>query len=134
MIEASLATVIVGVAFVAVLQLIATGTVANVNSAELTAGVNLARNVREMTLQTRYAELVDTYNGVSFKPPHDSRGEELAGMSEWEQLITVQPVDPSEVTLNITDDSPTAVRVAVTVRRNDKTICELWWYAFDATP
>jgi hypothetical protein len=134
MIETSLATIIVGVAFVAVLQLIATGTVANMDSAELTSGINLARNVRELALQTPFDDLPGTYDGVTFKPPRDSRGATVSGMDEWEQVIAVQPVDPAELTLNITDETPVAVRITVTIRRHEKTICDLSWYSLNATP
>jgi hypothetical protein len=129
-----LATIIVGVAFVAVLQLIATGTVVNVDAAELTTGVNLARNVRELALQTPYAQLSTRFNGATLQPPQDSRGVTLVGLDEWQQAITVQPVDPERLTANVVDSTPAAVRMTVNVRQNGESVCSLTWYSFDATP
>src|SRR3954454_12588090 len=57
LIEAALATVVVGVAFVAALQLIATGTAVNVDATKLTTGVNVARGVNEYLLQKKFLEL-----------------------------------------------------------------------------
>jgi len=133
LLEASLATMIVGVAFVAVLQLLATGTVANVDSANLTTAVNLARNLRELTLQSPYTNL-STYNGVSYNPPHDSRGDPIDELEGWEQAITVQAVDPERVTTNVVDSTPAAVRVTVTINHNSQKVCDLSWYCFDAKP
>lgn len=133
LLEASLATVIVGIAFVAVLQLLAIGTMSNLASAEQTSGVNLARNVRELLLQKTYASL-PTYNNVSYSPPHDSRGQPIAEMSEWKQTITVQAVDQHRLTTNIVDSTPSAVRITVTISRNEVKVCDLSWYCLDGTP
>ena len=48
LIEAAMTTVIIGVGFVAMLQLLATGTASNIEGAQTTTGINLAKNVREM--------------------------------------------------------------------------------------
>ena len=133
LLEASLATMIVGVAFVAVLQLLAAGTVANLSSADLTTGINLAKNIRELTLQSKYVNL-PTYNGTSYNPPHDSRGTSITDLDGWRQTIAVQSVDPNRLTTNIVDATPAAVRITATVSHNEQKVCDLSWYAFDATP
>lgn len=133
LLEASLATMIVGVAFTAVLQLLAAGTVANMDSADLTTGVNLARNIRELTLQAKYTDL-PTYNSASYNPPHDSRGNSIDALEGWSQVIAVQAVDPARVTTNIVDATPAAIRISVTVNHNNKKVCDLSWYCFDGKP
>jgi type II secretory pathway pseudopilin PulG len=133
LIEAALATIIIGVAFTAVLQLMAAGTVANVDATALTTGTNLARNIRELTLQKTYASL-PTYNNASYKPPRDSRGTSISSLGEWQQVITVQAVDPNNLKVNQVDPTPAAVRITVTVNRNSQKVCDLSWYCFDATP
>jgi prepilin-type N-terminal cleavage/methylation domain-containing protein len=133
LLEASLATVIVGVAFVAVLQLLAVGTISNLDSAQQTTAVNLARNMRELLLQKTYVSL-PTYNGASYSPPRDSRGIDITEMSEWRQQIAVQAVEPDELTTNIVDSTPAAVRITVTVSRNNEKVCDLSWYCLDGTP
>src|SRR5690349_710230 len=73
LIEASLATVIIGVGFLSTLTLIAAGTRANLQGAEMSTGVNLARSMREMALQRPYTQLA-AWNGMRYMPPQDSRG------------------------------------------------------------
>ena len=133
LLEASLATMIVGVAFVAVLQLLATGTIANNDSANLTTAVNLARNIRELTLQKKYVDL-PTYNGASYNPPHDSQGLSIDALEGWQQVITVQSVDPARLTTNVVDPTPAAVRITATINHNNQKVCDLSWYCFDAKP
>ncbi|MBC8108316.1 MAG: hypothetical protein H7Z14_17150 [Anaerolineae bacterium] len=120
-------------AFVAMLQLLAAGTVANLDSSELTSGINLARNIRELTLQSAYSELT-AYDGASYDPPHDSRGVVLTEFSGWRQAIDVQAVDPTKLTTDFVDPNPSAVRITVTVSHNDQKVCDLSWYSFNATP
>jgi len=133
LLEAALATMIIGTGFVAVLQLLADGTVANIDSAELTTGVNLARNIRELTLQKAYSTL-PTYNSVNYSPPHDSQGVVLSKLPDWKQSITVQAVDPNDLVVNQVDSTPAAVRITVKVSHHDQQVCDLSWYSFDATP
>src|SRR6266581_3800902 len=56
LIEAAITTVIIGVGCVAMLQLLASGTMANHDGAELTTGMNLAGNIRECMTGLRYAD------------------------------------------------------------------------------
>jgi Tfp pilus assembly protein PilV len=133
LIEAALATTIIGVGVMAMLQLLAAGTAANVDSAELTTGLNLAKNVREICLQKSFAEL-RAMDGATYSPPRDSRGQGIDELSDWTQKVAVKPVDPDRLTLQIIDDSPDALRVTATVMRGDNVICQTSWYAFDATP
>ena len=50
LIEASMVTVIIGVGVVAMLELLAAGSVSNAEGTELTTAINLAENVREIAL------------------------------------------------------------------------------------
>jgi prepilin-type N-terminal cleavage/methylation domain-containing protein len=133
LIEASLTTVIIGVGFVATLQLLATGTAANVQGAATTTAINLAKNVREMSLKLPYAQ-VQALNGTSYAPPIDSRGQPLSDMDGWTQTVVVQPVDPDWLTVQISDPDPSALRVTATVARYGSNVCSVSWYAFEPPP
>jgi type II secretory pathway pseudopilin PulG len=133
LIEAALTTVIIGVAFVGMLQLLAAGTVSNIRGTELTTAVNLARNIRENALRYQFAQ-IPALDGESFSPPIDSRGVGISQLEGWEQRIRVQPVDPDRLTVSITTPYPEALRVTVTILRNKQQVCELSWFCFDATP
>lgn len=133
LIEASLTTVIVGVGFVAMLQLFAAGTSANIKGTINTTGINLAKNVREMSLKMKFAQLT-TLNNKTYSPAVDSRGEVLPDFSNWSQTVVVHPVDPDKLTLDITDADPDAVRVTVTVNHNGNKVCDLSWLSLKGAP
>jgi type II secretory pathway pseudopilin PulG len=133
LIEAALVTVIVGVGFMALLQLLAAGTVTNVQGAQTTTGMNLAKNIREMSLKHPFAEVLDL-DGNSYAPPVDSRGAALDGFDNWSQAVKVQAVDPDRLTLDVSADPPDAIRVTVTVSHNGQVVCSSSWYAFNGTP
>ena len=133
LLEAALTTMIVGVGLVATLQLLAAGTSANIDGANTTTGVNLARNVRELTLKSSFAE-VRALNGQVYNPPVDSRGTSVVGFNNWTQNIVVQPVDPDRLSTDIIDPDPHVVRVTVRVHNNGSYVCELTWYRFKPLP
>lgn len=156
LIETALTVTIVGVAIVAMCQLLAAGTVANVDSAELTTGMTLARNVREFSLRlaftdpktpTRWgldagesASNPATYNDVNdmadqtFSPPINSSGQHLTGFDDWSQSVSVVPVDPNRLTLTTPGSLQPANQVTVTISHHSHKVCDLTWYVFDGTP
>jgi Tfp pilus assembly protein PilV len=133
LIEASLTTVIIGVGFLAMLQLLAAGTMTNIRAIETTTGVNLAKNVREMSLKRKFSELM-SLNNASYQPPVDSQGTALSDFANWKQKVAIHAVDPNRMTLDISDSTPDAVRVTVTIEHNDQQVCEVTWYAYDPNP
>ena len=131
--EAALAIVIVGVGVTAMLQLLAAGTVNNIDSFELTTGMNVARAIREVTLQKSLAQVI-AMNGTTHTPPWNSQSQPISDLSGWKQSIAVQAVSPDGLTTNIVDPSPSAVRVTVAVTHNGQQVCNTSWYTFDGTP
>src|SRR3954463_4548632 len=102
LIEAAMTTVIVGVGFVATLTLVNAGTMNNARGAERTTAISLARNIRELTLQKTFPQLI-AYNGKTYPKAVDSREVTIDTLSGWTQAVTVQPVDPTRLTTNIND-------------------------------
>ena len=129
LIEAAMTTVIVGIGVLALMELLASGTVSNIRGTEMTTGVNLAKNIRELALQKTFAEL-PAMNNVSRKPPIDSRGEELTDMSEWQQEIKVESVNPGLLTTPLPAETPQALRITATINRNGRKVCDLQWFSF----
>jgi type II secretory pathway pseudopilin PulG len=129
LIEAALTTIIVCVGTVAILQLLASGTVNNIDAAELTTGINVAKNVREVAVQKSFAQ-VRAMNNTSHQPPWDSRSQPISDLPDWKQSVTVQSVNPDNLTKNITDAAPDSVRVSVSVTHNGKHVCDVYWYSF----
>jgi prepilin-type N-terminal cleavage/methylation domain-containing protein len=156
LIETALTVTIVGVAIVSLVQLLAAGTVANVDSAELTTGVTLARNVREFSLRLAFMDpttpstwgldagesaadptTFDDSNdlaGRTFSPPIDSAGKKLTGFDDWSQVTSVVTVDPSRLTTAVPNGTTPANRITVTVYHHQHKVCDLTWYTFYATP
>jgi hypothetical protein len=124
---------IIGIGVVAMLQLLASGTVSNINGAKQTTGINLARNIREMALQYTFDQ-VRSLDGATLKPAVDSQGNAISDMSDWSQSITVEQVKPDDLTTTTTSGTPVAVHVTVTVSHNAETICDLKLYEFHASP
>lgn len=134
LIEAALTTVIIGVGFMAMLQLLAAGTASNIRGAQTTTGMNLAKNIREMSLKLPFDQLT-TLNGVTHAPPVDSRGVSLGDtFKNWTQVISVQAVDPNKLTFDVSDETPDALRITVRIMQNGTELCQTSWYAFDGTP
>jgi type II secretory pathway pseudopilin PulG len=138
LIEAALTTVIVGVGFVSMLELITVGTLTNIRGAETTTGMSLARNIRELSLNKdkfpTFNSIRTTLNAKSYNPPIDSREQPLTEFSTWTQQVTVQPVDPDHITMVITDPNPSALQITVKLLHNGNEVCDASWFAFNGAP
>jgi hypothetical protein len=108
--------ILVGVGSVAILQLMAAGTVCNATSAELTTAIALANNLREKTLTLAFADPttpdhwgreadettsvsdiddLDDLDGRTFSPPLDALGIPLLQHAQWAEQVTVASLDPN---------------------------------------
>ena len=132
LIEAMMVTVIIGVGVMAMLQLLAAGTMVNSESTELTTAVNLANNINELAVRTPYADLrtvVGTGTGTTYSPPIDGRGANMTELSgEWVQVVTVKYVLPTNLTFVVPDAQvePTS-QITVRVLRNNKQVHQTSW-------
>jgi prepilin-type N-terminal cleavage/methylation domain-containing protein len=146
LVETALAMVIIGVGVMALLQLLAAGTMSNGAGTELTTAVNLANNIHEITIGMAFTDAtspnstttkessVANYNdiwdlnGDTYSPPLDVRRNPIAGYSNWSQSVTVQTVDPNNVSAARPNDAtqPTA-RVTVVITHNNKKVYQGSW-------
>jgi type II secretory pathway pseudopilin PulG len=128
LIEAAIATVIIGVAFTAMLQLIAKGTQANGQGTELTTAINLAGNIHEASIRVAYVDIFDLR--ATHDPPVDARLQAISGMPGWSQVVGVNYVDQNNITQSVPDTQyePTA-RVTVAILRNGKEVYRSSWLA-----
>lgn len=148
LIEAMIVTVIVGVGVVGTLQLLAVGTQSNVSGAEVAIGVNLAAQVREMSLGMKFydAQSPGSWNtkeaslalydnvldldGCVFTPPVDARRQTLSNYATWTQNVSVDTVqlDNLATTRPDTVTEPSA-RVTVRVQHNGRDVYTTSWIA-----
>jgi hypothetical protein len=157
LIEAATTTVIIGVGCVAMLELLASGTVANHAGTESTVAVNLAGNVRETMAGIAYAEPtapthwgpepdettvkqfddMDDFDGWTSAPgmpinaKRDPLGPEYAG---WAQQVKVESVNPDDLSttvphLTLTPDLRPTSRITVSVLHNGRQVYSEWWIA-----
>jgi hypothetical protein len=153
LIEAAYVTVIVGVGTVAVMELLAAGTMANGVGREMTTAVNLANNVHEITLGMPLADPdaptvwvsreatpaaydnVTDLDGQTFSPPLDVRRQPIPGYGNWAQSVKVETVAPDALT-SVRPNSmavPTA-RVTATILHNGKPVHTASWLAVGPSP
>src|SRR4029079_10738227 len=90
LIEAAIVTAIVGIGIVGVLELLCAGSMANMDSAQLTTAVYLANNLDEMLQCKTYSTLKSTYDNHTYDPPVDATGTSLSGFSGWKQVVSVK--------------------------------------------
>ena len=128
LIEAAIVTAIVGIGIVGVMELLAAGSMANAQSAELTTAVYLANNIDEMLQGVPYANLKSTYDNQTYTPPVDSTGGALSGFTNWKQVVTVKYVDHNLVTSVVPDAQvePTC-QVKVIVLHNGYAVYKAQW-------
>jgi Tfp pilus assembly protein PilV len=148
LIEAAMVTVIIGVGVLGMLQLLAVGTVSNSEGTELTTAINLADNIREITLGMRFHDpeqpttwqtkeaSVSLYDDVldlddtEFSPPIDVGRKPLNEYTGWKQVVKVESVDENWVNKTVPDTTaqPTAW-VTVTVKRYNQPVYTMSWLA-----
>jgi len=128
LIEAAIVTAIVGIGIVGVLELLCAGTMANMDSAQLTTAVYLANNIDEMMQGKTYSTLKSTYDNRTYDPPVDATGGALSGFSGWKQVVSVKYVDHNLLTSIVPDSQvePTS-RITVTVLHNGYAIYTASW-------
>lgn len=146
LVEAALAMVIVGTGVMALLQLLAAGTMTNASGTTLTTAVNLANNIHEITIgmpfqkpgnpgslakdsggPTAYTYLWDM-NGDTYSPPLDVRRNPITTYSTWSQKVTINTVDPTNVTAARPNDPTVATaRVTVVITHNSQTVYQASW-------
>lgn len=129
LIEAALATVIIGVGFVATMQLFAACTQQNRDAEEMTTAMMLASNIQEATIGLSFndpgtgrsffgpeaGELLSTWDDIddfdgfssaSLGAPIDSLRQPIPELAQFEQAVSVWPVYVSQLSSNSSETSP----------------------------
>ena len=156
LIETALTVTIVGVAIVAMCQLLTAGTLANRESSELTTGMTMARNAREFSLKLAFWDPTTptvwgidagetstnpkTYDDINdmagreFSPPIDSSGSQLTGFNDWKQKVTVISVDQNLLTSQRPNGTTPAAQITVDVYHKTDKVATLTWFTFYGAP
>ena len=149
LIDAAMVTVIIGVGVVGMLELLAAGTMSNTKGTELTTAINLANNVREISLGLQFVDPeqpttwstkettvggyddVKDLDGCTFSPPLDVRKLPITAYVNWKQKVRVDTVDPNNVKLALGTKDPREVtaRVTVTIEHAGADVYTMSWLA-----
>jgi type II secretory pathway pseudopilin PulG len=137
LIEAAITTVIVGVGILATMSLFAACSQQNMNASEMTTAMMLATNVQEAMANMSFSDPimgkttfgpeggevlgsfddVDDWDGQTINPPIDAFRAPVSNMSQYSQVVTVDPIDMNNLSLVLpkTVLNRAAVRVRVRV-------------------
>ncbi len=152
-----MAIAIVGVSFVALMQLWAVCTQQNRIASDVTTAFMLAEQIQELTAPlplndpatgfmgfgTELAETIDTFDdiddfdGQTFSPPIDAARQPLLELSAYTQRVTVVPVNGTDLDGNlnglaISKSTYTgAMRVTVSIERDGREAARLSWIRVD---
>lgn len=133
LIEASMTTAIIGIAFVAALELYTACTRQNRASAQITTAMLLARHVQEAMLSLPFTDPnplsakfgaesgetlatfddIDDFHNQSFNPPIDAMRRPINELSNYTQTVTVTNVNPNQP--SAAGSAGSAVRITVTI-------------------
>ncbi|MCY2928648.1 MAG: prepilin-type N-terminal cleavage/methylation domain-containing protein [Planctomycetota bacterium] len=149
LIEAVVATAIVGMGVCAMMMASQAGTRVNADSQELTRAAYLAQEVREWiaTLPFKdpdvgqqnnppgpdgsspqvFVDDVDDMKDVTYSPPRDGQGTAIAAMSGWSQKIKMTWVNPTNFAAVVADGASNVIKVRVDILRGTKTVLTTTW-------
>jgi prepilin-type N-terminal cleavage/methylation domain-containing protein len=146
LVEVLIATMIMGVLLVAAMQTVGSSVRAETSNADRCQGLWLAQELMSEILVAKYVEPdetptfgpealetggtrsafddVDDYHGWNASPPENQDGTEVPDRANWRRTVTVEHVDPGDLTTAVGTDQGVK-RITVTVKRNDKTVAQL---------
>ena len=153
LLEAAAVTMIVGLGAVAMIELLAAGTVSNADATQRTTALNLAGHIREVALGLKFSDpqspatwstreaVVELYDdikdldGQTFRPPLNGRRQPIEEYAGWSQAITVDTVAEGNLTSVLAKD-PAAPNARVTVRilRGGHEVYRRSWLVAAPTP
>ncbi len=122
-IEAAIATIIIGIGVTAMMTLFGTCTKVSDFSSKMSTGIFLAEQMRNMTDEVSYANL-PALNGAVYNGA-DSDGNPVDGLSGYSQELTVQSVNWQSMA-NALPGSEIVVVTAVVTHNNQK-LSQLSW-------
>jgi hypothetical protein len=127
--EVLVCTVLLGLAFVALVAAYGHDSVVIQRSEEITYGTFLASEVRDRALRMDFADVFDL-DGTTYDPAMLSTGVRQA-QTQYAQQIAVVPVTAADLNIQVAQAQADAARVTVTVLAYNKPVLEQTYYVFD---
>jgi prepilin-type N-terminal cleavage/methylation domain-containing protein len=149
LIEAAVATMIVGVGILALVHAMASGTRVNQQGRNVTQAVFLAQEIREWTIRLpfndpdpadagkppgsdgtnpqTFVDDLDDLMDVTYTPPRNANGQPINDLTGWSQTIQLQWKDPNSLLMTVPNGSSDAILVTVIIRRNAVEVLRTSW-------
>lgn len=127
--EVLICTVLLSLAFVALVAAYGYESVVIQRGEEITYGTFLADEVRDMALRMDFADVLEL-GGTTHDPAMLSTGIEQ-DQTQYAQQITVVPVTAADLNTQVAPAQADAARVTVTVSAYDKPVLVQSYYVFD---
>ncbi len=148
LIEALIASAIVGLGLVSLLMASKSGTQVNAGAREITHAINIGQEVREWTLKLPFADPetpdnppgpdgsedpqtfvddLDDLASVTYSPPRDGTGQALSDMTGWSQQITLSWRNPDNLSQAVADGASEIIYVEVVVSCGGKSVLTTGW-------
>ena len=151
LIEAVVATCIIGVGVTALLSSVAAGTRVNSEGTRVTQAVFLAQEIREWTLKLPFSDPdpadagnspgadgsdpqyfiddLDDLMDLTYSPPRDGQGIAISDMTQWSQTITLTWRNPADLTLSVSAGTSDIINVHVEIKHNGEAVLSTDWLA-----
>ena len=148
LIEALIATIIVGLGITALLMASKSGTQVNASARGITHAINLGQEVREWTLKLpfqdpetpenppgpdeaedpqTFVDDLDDLASVTYSPPRNASGQAIADMSDWSQQITLSWRNPDNLSETVADGASEMIYVEVVVSHGEQSVLTTGW-------
>lgn len=126
LIEALIATVLLGIAIFALLMSSQSFSKANGEGLEMSTAEFLAEQIREMTVSLPFASLA-ALNGQVNSPPHDSQGNSLTAYPAYSQKVTGVYLQSNDFTKTWTSGAKDFYKITVDIYLNNEKISSASW-------
>ena len=149
LIEAAVATIVIGLGAAALLTAVASGTRTNAAGRSITQAVLLAQEIREWTVKLPFSDPdeadmgnppgpdgadpqvfvddLDDLMNVTYSPPRDGQGQPVADMTGWQQAITLTWRAPSDLTTAVAAGTSDTIHVQVDISHNGLNVLTTRW-------
>ncbi|MCK4625798.1 MAG: hypothetical protein KAV00_10840 [Phycisphaerae bacterium] len=148
LIEALIASIIVGLGITALLMASKSGTQVNANAREITHAVNLGQEVREWTLKLpfldpetpdnspgpdgaedpqTFVDDLDDLKTVTYSPPRDANGQAISDMTGWSQQITLSWRQQNSISQTVSDGASEIIYVEVVISYEGQSVLTTGW-------
>ena len=147
LIEALIASIIVGLGITALLMASKSGTQVNASARDITHAINLGQEVREWTLKLpfqdpdtpdnppgpdgsspqTFVDDLDDLKSVTYSPPRDASGQAISDMTGWSQQITLSWRNPTNLSEAVSDGASEMIYVEVVISHEGQSVLTTGW-------